>query len=402
VVEAGGRAYLVGGSVRDALLGRTSKDLDVEVFGLPVDRLEGLLRRLGRVNAVGRSFGVLKWRPRADRTLGELDVSIPRRDSNVGPGHKGIDVEGDPDMSLDEAVRRRDLTINAILFDIDRGELVDPSGGQRDLEAGLLRAVDTTTFLEDPLRALRVVQFAARLGFQPDEALVQLCIDAALDELPAERIQGEWQKLLLKGEHLSLGMELAARTRVLARVFPGWSDPTSGPLLDALRTARDRIAHRSDDPKAEGRAWALMLTGWLAHASKDQVEDVLDRLWLHKVAGYPLRERVHSAVAQLGHPLDSDAALRRLSTVAEVETVASVRAAQGDPHGAHALAAAERLGVLHHKPPPLLQGRDIKTLMKPGPEMGRLLAKVYEAQLDGDVRTPEEALALAQTLGPHP
>ncbi len=397
VAKAGGRAYLVGGTVRDALLERQSKDVDVEVFGVPVDALETLLRRLGRVNAVGRSFGVLKWRPRGDRTLGELDVSIPRRDSSVGPGHRGIAVEGDPDMSLDEAVRRRDLTINAILFDIERSELVDPSGGLRDLEAGVLRAVDTTTFLEDPLRALRVVQFAARLGFEPDEPLVALCIEAALDELPAERIQGEWRKLLLKGQHLTLGLDLAARTCVLHRVFPPWSDPSSGPLLDALMPARDAI-RAGDDPKAEGRAWSLMLTGWLAGASPDVVEDVLDRLWLHRIAGYPVRDRVHAAVAHLADPIATDADLRRLSTVAEVETVLSVRTAQGDVQAPPARAHAARLQVLHRKPPPLLQGRDIKAWMSPGPEMGRVLARVYQAQLDGDISTPEDAADLARTL----
>ena len=106
---------MVGGSVRDHLLGRHVKDWDVEVFGLSAKDLERALRRVGRVNAVGKSFGVFKMHHEA---LGEVDVSIPRRDSNTGPGHRGIAVEGDPDMSTTEAARRRDLTINAISYDL--------------------------------------------------------------------------------------------------------------------------------------------------------------------------------------------------------------------------------------------------------------------------------------------
>jgi len=385
--------------VRDAALGVPSKDVDIEVFGLPVADLERLLKKLGRVNAVGRSFGVLKWRPRGHWGLGELDVSIPRRDSNVGPGHRGIAVEGDPTMTVEEAVHRRDLTINAILFDIVSSTVVDPSGGLDDLADGRLRAVDAGTFLEDPLRALRVVQFAARLGFAPDDELLALCRDASLDELPAERIQGEWGKLLLKGRHIAMAMELAAETQVLPRILPRWPTADAGPVLDGLVPHRARILGR-DESKAEGRAWALMLTGWLAGATSEVVEDVLDRLWLHKVSGYPVRTRVQAAVLHLEHPLATDADLRRLATVAEVETVASVRDARGHADGASALDRGEALGVLHAKPAPLLQGRSLKGLMRPGPAMGEVLAAVYDAQLEGTVTTPDEALAMARTRIP--
>ncbi len=170
----------------------------MEVFGLPEDDLERLLRRLGRIDAVGRSFGVYKLRPRGWQDGREIDVAIPRRDSKIGPGHRGIDVVGDPDMSIREAARRRDLTVNAILWDIVADELIDPWNGLSDLRDRVLRAVDEQTFLEDPLRALRVVQFAARLSFAPTERLLQICRSAALDELPAERVRSEWEKLLFK------------------------------------------------------------------------------------------------------------------------------------------------------------------------------------------------------------
>ncbi|MBT3220247.1 MAG: CCA tRNA nucleotidyltransferase, partial [Proteobacteria bacterium] len=160
----GGRAYLVGGGVRDFLMGLVVKDWDLEVYGLGEDQLVPVLRQYGHVNEVGRAFSVFKL------TVGEreIDISIPRRDSNIGPGHRGIAVSGDPFLSPREAARRRDLTVNALMYDLLSRELLDSFGGRKDLEDRVLRAVDEETFLEDPLRALRVVQFAARLEFSAD------------------------------------------------------------------------------------------------------------------------------------------------------------------------------------------------------------------------------------------
>src|SRR5512143_3218033 len=135
--SAGGRPYVVGGAVRDALLGLPVEDYDLEVFALPQDRLEPVLSRHGRVDAVGQAFRIYQLSG-VEGVFGSLDVSVPRRDSKVGPGHRGIAVEGDPDLPVEEAARRRDFTINAMLFDPASGELVDPWGGQRDLQARIL------------------------------------------------------------------------------------------------------------------------------------------------------------------------------------------------------------------------------------------------------------------------
>src|SRR5262245_60488603 len=141
VRAAGGRALIVGGWVRDELIGRTPKDLDLEVFGLPADRLRPLLDRFGHVEAVGESFAVYK--------VGDLDVSLPRRESKTGRGHKGFAVQGDATLSLEEAARRRDFTINAIARDPLTGELLDPYHGRDDLSARRLRVVDPRTFADD-------------------------------------------------------------------------------------------------------------------------------------------------------------------------------------------------------------------------------------------------------------
>ncbi|MCB9696688.1 MAG: CCA tRNA nucleotidyltransferase [Alphaproteobacteria bacterium] len=386
MLQAGGRAYLVGGGVRDHLLGRGCKDFDVEVFGLDVDALTSLLERCGgSVNAVGRSFGVLKWRPRdLDE---EVDVSIPRRDSKVGRGHKGIAVEGDPTMSIEEAARRRDLTINAIMYDLVDERIVDPHGGRADLEAGVLRAVDATTFLEDPLRALRVVQFAARTGFTVSPDLVELCRIAPLDELPAERVQGEWLKLLLKGDALTHGLRVARDAEVLRRVFPEVAE------LDTDAVCQVLVLHR-DHLEPMGRRAALMLLGWLHPAEREALERTLDRLAIHTLLGYATREQVLRGHAAWGRPTSSDADLRHLSAVAEVEltAIATCVAAGMDP--APVLARAAALGVLHGPPAAFVLGRDLVKLgVRPGPDMGRWLDRVYEQQLDGAVSSKEEALA---------
>lgn len=391
IADRGGRAFLVGGGVRDHLMRVPVKDWDVEVFGVPANALVGVLRERGHVNTVGRAFGVLKWRPRGMRDE-EIDVSIPRRDSKVGPGHRGIQVEGDPDMPMAEAARRRDLTINALMWDIAAGRLEDPAGGLADLRAKRLRAVDDGTFLEDPLRALRVVQFAARLGdFAVDPGLAALCRRASLSELPAERIQGEWGKLLLRSARPSVGLRVARVTNILERVFPQAAALQTDDTLDAL-AAGPRSA------LAAGPAWALMLAGWL-HSDAAAVTPTLDRLWIHTVGGYPVRERVTQAVAEVAAPLDGDAALRHLSTRAEVRLVIALQSAVRGVSLAAETARAETLGVSMKKPPPLLHGRDLGPLgVPPGRGMGQLLQAVYTAQLDGRVRTTKEALALAGTL----
>ena len=173
--EAGGRALLVGGCVRDALMGAPPKDWDLEVYNLDAARLRAILDQFGSVNVVGEAFTVYK--------LGQhLDVSIPRRERKSGRGHKAFVIEGDPAMSVAEATRRRDFTINAILQDPLTGELIDPFDGRRDIEQRVLRAVSTETFAEDSLRVLRAAQFAARFQFDIDPETVELCrsIDLAI------------------------------------------------------------------------------------------------------------------------------------------------------------------------------------------------------------------------------
>ena len=232
VRDAGGRAIVVGGCVRDHLLGVRSKDVDIEVFGLGVERLEALLAGFGKVYTVGRAFGVFR--------VGSIDVdfSLPRRDSKRGPGHRGFDVAPDPSLDFAEAARRRDLTVNSIGIDPLTGEVLDPHEGRRDLERRVLRATDPAHFPEDPLRGLRVAQFAARLEMTPDDALIALCRQLDLSELSGERVFDEFKKLLIRAAKPSIGFKVLEDTGQL-RFFPE---------IDALRgVAQDPEWHPEGD-----------------------------------------------------------------------------------------------------------------------------------------------------------
>jgi tRNA nucleotidyltransferase (CCA-adding enzyme) len=439
VRNAGGRALIVGGWVRDRLLGRESKDIDIEVFGVPSERLRPLLEQLGPVEAVGESFQVFK--------MGDIDVSLPRRESKAGRGHRGFDVSGDPDMSPTDAARRRDFTINAISWDpLGRGdEYVDPFGGRSDLTARLLRAVDRRTFGDDSLRVLRALQLAARFELGVDDETRALCRTIPLDDLPAERIRGEIEKLL-SAPRPSIGLALALDLGVVRRLFPELQalvgcvqEPEWHPEGDVwVHTLQvvDQARTRVDDLPRPKRL-AVML-GAVCHdfgkpsttafldgriRSIDHEEQgvapatiFLDRLNVQSVDGYDVRRQVLGMVAQHLKPgmwfkardEVGDGAFRRLALKVDLELLA--RLAKSDCLGREPgrfncdamdwfLGRAQALGVEHRPPEPILLGRHLLALgLSPGPQIGAILRAVYELQLDGAVASLDDAVAAAQRL----
>ncbi len=209
----GGRAMLVGGSVRDVLMNIEPKDWDLEIYGIEPKELREILESFGKVDAVGEAFTVYK--------LGnDLDVALPRRERKVGRGHKGFVIEGDKDMSFAEAAKRRDFTVNAILQDALTGEIIDVYGGQEDIKNKILRVVSRETFAEDSLRVLRAAQFAARFGFDIEAETIEICRQTDLTDLPKERIWGEFEKLLLKSEKPSIGLQWLYDLGVVGQLFP--------------------------------------------------------------------------------------------------------------------------------------------------------------------------------------
>jgi tRNA nucleotidyltransferase (CCA-adding enzyme) len=443
--QAGGRPFVVGGAVRDALLGLPVRDYDVEVFGLAAERLRAILAEAGQVNAVGEAFTVFKVSG-LPGLEGAVDVALPRRDSKAGPGHRGIAASGDPSLSVEEAARRRDFTINAILLDPATGEIADPFGGRADLEARRLRAVDAGTFGEDPLRALRAVQMAARFGLEVDPATAALCASMPLAELPRERVFGEMEKLLLKAARPSIGLGLMRSWGMLPVVAPELvaladtpQDPEWHPEGDvwthtlqavdeaaalvgdldhprALTVMLATLCHDVGKPATTRVEDGRVRSRGHEEAGRAPTESLLERWNVHTLLGYDVRAQVVALVVdhlKPGQLYDdrarvSDGAVRRLARRCEPDLLYRVARADclGRRPGTFAPVAMEwfrekvrALAVERQPPAPLLQGRDVLALgLTPGPEVGRIVRAVYEQQLDGAVTTLDEARAAAEAL----
>jgi tRNA nucleotidyltransferase (CCA-adding enzyme) len=443
--EAGGRALLVGGCVRDELMGKQPKDWDLEVYQLEAVRLREILDQFGSVNVVGESFTVYKLGP-------DLDVSIPRRERKSGRGHKGFVIEGDPAMDVAEATRRRDFTINAILQDPLTGELIDPYEGQRDIRLRVLRAVSRDTFAEDSLRVLRAAQFAARFEFDIDPDTVTLCRSVDLSDLPAERIWGELEKLLLQAQRPSIGFEWLHKLGAIEQLFPEIQalievpqDPVWHPEGDVFVHTK-LVVDRARELIAElvyPRQVTVMLAA-LAHdfgkpatteflegrwrsrgheeAGVAPAESFLDRINVHTLDGYNVRGQVVALVRDHLKPGEfykkrdeiGDGAFRRLARRCEPDLL--YRVAKADSLGRNAewvprpqwygaeaqewfIERTRELAVEQRAPDPILLGRHLLELgLQPGPQVGEIARAVYEMQLDGRVRTLDEAVEEARKL----
>lgn len=445
VRDACGRALLVGGCVRDLLMGIEPTDWDLEIYGVEPLKLRVLLDQFGPVNVVGEAFTVYK--------LGvDLDVSLPRRERKSGRGHRAFSIEGDPSMPIAEATRRRDFTINAILQDPLTGEIVDPFSGQADIRAKVLRAVSHDTFAEDSLRVLRAAQLASRFGFEIAPETVELCRGIDLSDLPAERVWGEMEKLLLRSRRPSLGLEWLRKLGAVDRLFPEIKsligvpqDPEWHPEGDVFvhtQLVIDR-ARESIDDLPYAKQVTVMLAA-LAHdfgkpATTEFVDDrlrsrgheeagvapaesFLNRLRVHTLDGYDVRGQVIALVREHLKPGEffkkkeevGDGAFRRLARKCELELL--YRVAKADSLGRNAdwvprdkwytadaqewfIARARELEVTEQPPAPILLGRHLLEMgLSPGPRVGEITKAVYEMQLDGRVRNLADAKTLAKKI----
>lgn len=198
IMNLGGRALVVGGAVRDAILGSQPKDIDFEVYRVSYEDLTNVLKKYGKADLVGQSFGVIKF---VGPDGQDFDFSLPRTDSKSGVGHKDFNVNVSSDLNPKEAAARRDFTINAISYDPMTHEIIDPYNGRNDLQNKILRHT-SEAFSEDPLRVLRGMQFAARYGFDlaPETAQLAKSIKDQYQHLPKERVHEEFKKLVTKGK----------------------------------------------------------------------------------------------------------------------------------------------------------------------------------------------------------
>ena len=396
--EAGGRAFLVGGWVRDALLGKNCRDYDVEVYDLVQDELVPILKKYGRTNLVGKAFGVIHL---AMKGL-SLDFSFPRTESKVGYGHRGFVVHTDEKLSFKEAALRRDFTINAMGMELPELTLCDPYGGIDDLKKGLLRHVGPA-FVEDSLRILRGVQFASRFALKLAPETIELCRTLSLEDLSIERLFEEFKKWLLKPGKPSLGLRAFLDIR-LNEFFPevsplrgSWED--LGEMLDNTESLRDNL---SDDQVMEF-AFAAFLSG-----SPETSLKFLERITneSHLVKNVPL---LLNAYSTLDFAIVNDApALRRMAVklgglkllcLLVKATPRKYYAAAGALEFPEQLwQAAASLDLLNAAPQPFLMGKMLMDLgFKPGKQMGETIKQSFELQLDGKIKNAEEAIAWARS-----
>ena len=302
VEDRGGRAYFVGGFVRDRLLGLENKDIDMEVHGIAPEALTALLSSLGEVTAFGESFGILGLRHH------RLDVAMPRSERAVGTGHRDFLCTVDPFIGTRQAALRRDFTVNALMQDVLTGEIIDHFGGRRDLEAGILRHMDAARFAEDPLRVLRGAQFAARFGFSVAPETLALCRKMDLSDLAPERIFGELEKALLKAEMPSVFFNTLREMEQLDLWFPELKSligipqpPQHHPEGDAWNHTM-RVLDASAAMRAQAEEPLYLLLAALCHDLGKAVSTVTEadgriRAIGHEETGIPLAESLLSRIS---------------------------------------------------------------------------------------------------------
>jgi tRNA nucleotidyltransferase (CCA-adding enzyme) len=424
-----GRAYLVGGAVRDAIMGRpVGRDFDIEVFGVTYEQLVQALARWGKTDLVGRSFGVVKLTTGSEF---HYDFTVPRQDSKVAPGHKGFEVEFDPAIGPKEAAARRDFTINSFMYDPRTKETLDFFGGKEDLQNRVLRHT-SPAFGEDPLRVLRGMQFAGRFNLTaaPETIEISKRIKSSYAELAVERVREEWFKWAQSSTVPSAGLRFLVQTEWVEH-FPEVQAMIGVPQEPEWHPEGDVFIHtchccdalarleqwQAEDP--ESRIVHMLAT--LAHdfgkpaTTQQALKEGRMRIMSpgHEELGGDLaikfleRLRAPLAVLERVPPLVrnhlfhwqgmTDRAVRRLSKRLEPENIQGLclvmtADSMGRPplpavepeHVRLLLARAHELQVRQKPPEPILMGRHLIELgMEPGKAFGSILHQAYDAQLEG-------------------
>ncbi len=430
ITAYGGKVLLVGGAVRDCLLGLPIKDIDIEVHGMPLDALEALLKRFGTVSMIGKSFGVLRY-PGLD-----IDWAVPRTDA---PGRKP-EVTLDPNMSFKDAFARRDLTINAMGIDMQTGQLIDPFHGQEDLKNKTLRSPDVRFFAEDPLRLFRVMQFVSRFEMNPDEELDAMCKQMDISDVSKERIEKEFHKMLLKSRRPSLGIRWLKKIGRLKEILPelaatvgvvqGVDYHPEGDVFEHTMQTLDaaaRLRYENEEQRL------VLLYAALCHdlgkVSTTQIQDDGTVTSLeHAQQGYELTKNMlkritdnqdlmkavallvkyHMAPIQFVDNEAKPPAYKRLANklapFGSLSLLADLVLADKrgrNPKSSEPLTGsyadletfrtrAKKAQVFEKVEKPILKGADIADIVAAGPEMGALLKLAYQIQLDEGVTDKAE------------
>ncbi len=428
--EIGGRVFLVGGAVRDIFVEKEIKDLDIEVHGVSLQQLEAVLKSFGNVRLVGKSFGVL----RVDGL--DVDWSIPRSDS-AGRFPK---VTLDQSMPIKEACRRRDLTMNAMMIDLETGQLEDPFNGLQAIRDNVLRTPDSQFFVQDPLRFYRVMQFIGRFEMMPDEQLTQVCSTMDISEISKERIFDEFEKLLIKGKKPSLAFEWLLHMGRLKELLPelyatkGCEQDLGfhpeGDVFEHSMQAVDGAAQQSYDTSEQR---LIMVLAALCHdlgksvasciidgrirshghalAGVSLADALLDRMGIKQSLKKPITRLVRyhmdpvafvkndakaAAYKRLARNLAPEVSLRMLTQLAIIDK--SARNPQlgkpltfcPEPLLETFAQNAQRYGVFDVAEKPLLSGKDFVGDIPEGPALGALLRRAYDLQIEEGISDKDE------------
>lgn len=438
--KVGGRGWLVGGSVRDMLLGQNPKDFDLEVYGLEADQLEVLLTAMGRRESVGKQFGIQKlWMDNL-----EVDVALPRTERKTASGHCGFSIQTDPRLSPEKATLRRDFTINAMMFDPLTGSLLDFHGGQKDLHHGILRHV-SPAFGEDPLRPLRAMQFASRyrLTLASDTALLCKTLREEAENLPDSRIWSEWSKWALSS-HPSHGLKALAdcgwlacypelETMVNCEQDPYWH-PEGSVWKHTLQVCDQAAQLSSREGVTDEKRLLLMLSSLCHDLGKPESSFINDKGRItspgHAEAGVAISRQFLKRIAapakltdlilplvkeHISH-LHGEPTARAVRQLADRLVPANIELwemlVEADASGRYPappsrpalswLKLARELKHQHNRPAPLLTGKMLLDLgEKAGPGMGEILAKAYQAQLDGTIYDRASAMQWYHDFSPE-
>ncbi len=427
VAAHGGCTYYVGGFVRDALIGRENKDVDIEVHGISPQCLAKILDSLGERLTIGESFGIMGLKGYS------LDIAMPRKEEARGQGHKDFDIFVDPFIGTEAASRRRDFTFNALMQDVLTGEIVDHFGGREDLEQGILRHVNDASFAEDPLRVLRAAQFAARFDFRVAPETIDLCQKMDLRHLPRERIDGELKKALLKAEKPSIFFEVLRQMDQLDVWFPELKaliGVAQNPVYHAegdvwthtmmVLDEAAKLRHKSAQP-----LWFMLaaVTHDFGKAVATGEKDGVLHAYEHEKQGLPLAEaflrRITSETKLIEYVLNMVQLHMKPNTVAAARSANKVTNRMFDqsvdPEGLICLALADDRGRISSAPAhsneewlcgrlevfreimarPYVMGRDlVEAGLTPGADFTEILGYAHKLRLAG---TPKDN-ALKQTL----
>ncbi len=383
------KPIIVGGFIRDSLLGVNSKDIDIELYGVSsLDEIEKNLKNFGDVNSVGKSFGVVKLN---FKNL-HLDFSLPRVENKNGIGHKGFEVRTFKNIEFKTASRRRDFTINAMGYDVIEKKLLDPYNGVEDLKNRTLEAVNNSTFVEDPLRVLRAIQFSARFNLTLSNNLLLLCKEMIykdmLSELSSERIFEEIKKLFCKSQKPSIGLKLLKEIGA-SYYFKEFQLISHNDYSFTLNAIDEMSKLKVEDKKSN---LILMLTILVYKLSYSHQQSFLSNLTSDN--------HIHKTVFKLiSHTIDKDMSNYQLFKLAEDVSIKELLTLQKALDSKNIFIyeklekRVEKLGVLYKKLPPILQGRDlIKLGLKPSPKFQLYLKQSYEAQMKEKFINYAEAL----------